>query len=273
MTFILNITVIIAVQLMLYLLFLRPKILKWGTTKAETEMSMIGDEMAPTISATRAISIDAAKSTVWHWLIQLGADRGGFFSYAFIESVLGYEKREGELKLEFNDLEVGRIIPGSIDESKSVIKFNFPVVAVEPERAFVLEEWGTFLLQVIEPEQTRLIVRTHGTKPDRLLDKVIDLFGVFAHYIMERRMLLGFKSCAETGHQLSAATDNLWLFGIFAAAIGWFVMAFMGATSLHLMLATAFAMMWLWVLLIPKPDFKMSNLLLLAEVVTLIWLF
>src|ERR1700688_3071171 len=84
-------------QLSIYDLFLKPVITTWGASKAEVSMPMAGDDKALTVTSTRAISINAAKSDVWKWLIQLGADRGGFYSYDFIEKAMGYKTRHQDL--------------------------------------------------------------------------------------------------------------------------------------------------------------------------------
>ena len=124
---------------------------------------MPGDHPAPFISSTRSITINAPISEVWDWVIQLGADRGGFYSYWFIERPLGYKYREkNRVEAEFKDMEVGRVIKASIDPSMSFIEYNFPVIAVDPGKSFVLKNWGCFLLNAIDSTRTRLIVRTHG---------------------------------------------------------------------------------------------------------------
>ena len=106
---------------------------------------MAGDNKALTITATRAILINVAKSDVWKWLIQLGADRGGFFSYDFIEEALGYKTRHQDLiKPEFKTIAVGDVVRGSIDEKSSIIPYNFRVLYVKPAETFVLDQWGTF---------------------------------------------------------------------------------------------------------------------------------
>ena len=87
---------IIFIQLIVYTVFLRPLILTWGASENEIKMPLVGDNLAPYISSTRAITINAPVSEVWKWLIQLGADRRGFFSYAFIEKALGYDTRNAD---------------------------------------------------------------------------------------------------------------------------------------------------------------------------------
>jgi hypothetical protein len=232
-------------------------------------MPLVGDDLAPGISSTRAISINAPISEVWKWVIQLGADRGGFFSYSFLEKVLGYKAREENPALEFQEMEVGRNVPGSIDESKSVIKYNFRVVAVETGKSFVLENWGTFVLKEVNSKQTRLIVRTHEpTLPD-LISKIADFFFMPLHYIMERRMLMGMKARVE-GRRLSETLDNLWLLGVFLSGVGIVVNVLFGQGVLNVSLSIIYGILWLLTFLIFEPRPKYSLSLLLLEAVTII---
>ncbi len=268
---ILNIALVINLPLLVYAVFLRPRILTWGAAADEVKMPLIGDELAPSISATRVISINAPLADVWKWVTQLGADRGGFFSYALLEKALGYEMREPEPVTKFQEMEVGRIIPASLDESKSVIKYSFPVVAVEPGKAFVLKEWGAFVLKAISPTQTRLIVRTHGHECPNLLSKVDRFVGEPLHYIMERRMLMGFKAQAETGMPLSSTADNVWLLGIFLSGIGIALLVLIGDGVQAVALSVIYGIIWLWTLLIYNPRSLFSLILFLAITVTIVW--
>jgi hypothetical protein len=71
------------------------------------------------------------------------------------------------------------------------------VARLDPQRALVLGGWGAF---VLEPKDgyTRLIVRTRGVgKPNVVLAPFGLLVFEPAHFIMERRMLLGMKERAE----------------------------------------------------------------------------
>ena len=266
---VLNIALVIGVQIIVYVVFLRSKIMAWGASADEATMPLIGDELASGISSTRAISINAPISEVWKWIIQLGADRGGFFSYLFVEKALGYKAREESPTPEFQEMEVGRNVPGSIDESKSVIKYNFQVVAIETGKSFVLENWGAFVLKEINSEQTRLIVRTHeGQLPD-LKSKVEDFIFMPLHYIMERRMLMGIKSKVE-GARLSAASDNVWLLGVLLSGIGIALTIFLGQGIQNVFLSVIYGVALLWTFLIFEPQPKYSMTLLLIETVTLI---
>jgi hypothetical protein len=267
-------TFIISLQIIVYAIFLRPIILTWGASENEVKMPLVGDSLAPYIISTRAITINTPISEVWKWLVQLGADRGGFFSYSFIEKALGYERRNGDIEPEFQDMKVGRIIPASLDESKSLIKYNFPVIAVEPGQSFVLKGWGAFVLKKINSKQTRLIVRTLGWELPNLKNIVGDFIWTPLHYIMERRMLMGFKAQAEAGAgvRLSSTSDNLWLLGVFLSGIGIAIMAFIGRDIQCTLLSAVYGIIWLWPLLIFDPRPKYSLILLLVVAVTTVWL-
>ena len=74
-----------------YILLVRPRLLRWGATEEETEEPLPGDDLIahPHLVATRAIAIHAPSADVWPWIAQLGQGRGGFYSYDFLENLLG----------------------------------------------------------------------------------------------------------------------------------------------------------------------------------------
>ena len=60
---------------------------RWGATEAEINASLAGDELVPEPASTltRAVTIDAAPEQIYPWLVQLGAGRGGYYSYTWLE--------------------------------------------------------------------------------------------------------------------------------------------------------------------------------------------
>ncbi|MFM9434737.1 hypothetical protein ACFDR9_001798 [Janthinobacterium sp. CG_23.3] len=204
-------------QLLIYSIFLKPVITTWGASKKEVSMLMAGDDKNLAITATRAISINASRSEVWKWLIQLGADRGGFYSYSFIEEALGYETRHQDaITPEFKEIKAGDLVRGSINEKHSIVPYNFEVLYVKPEETFVLDNWGTFLLEEINGQQTRFIIRTQEIAKRNVRLKIASYFEVPFHFIMERRLLMGIKARAEAGQnvELSQNKDILWFSGV-----------------------------------------------------------
>ena len=257
-----------------YHFFLKPIITAWGATPEEISMPMAGDDKACTILSTRAILINAPKSEVWKWLMQLGADRGGFYSYGFIEKVMGYKTRYPNMsKPEFGDIKEGDLIRGSIDEKSSIIPYSFKVLHVKPEETFVLENWGTFLLQAVNNHQTRLIIRTQEVKASSVWPKVTSYIIVPLHFIMERRMLIGIKMRAEevSDDSFLVTKDLLWFWGI---VFSWFLIFFLvligrGFTQ-SIFMPVFFSVCWLLVLFLLDPIFFYSILLLLSLYVSVL---
>ena len=268
------ILLILVIQFVVGVVFIKPYIFSWGATTQEVSMSMPGDHPAPFISSTRSITINAPISEVWDWVIQLGADRGGFYSYWFIERPLGYKYREkNRVEAEYKDMEVGRVIKASIDPSMSFIEYNFPVIAVDPGKSFVLKNWGCFLLNAIDSTRTRLIVRTHGQSLTNWKDHLTYFFTMPLHYLMERRMLIGIKKRSETGpgEPFSSTTDILWFLGIAISFCGVVVLLFAGTTIRSELVVVLYGVIWLLILFVadPIPMYSMAFILILG--VNILW--
>jgi hypothetical protein len=69
----------------------RAQCLRWGATDEEVGVGLPGDGLVANadLTATRAISIDAAVGDVWPWIAQIGQGRGGFYSYDVLENLIG----------------------------------------------------------------------------------------------------------------------------------------------------------------------------------------
>src|SRR4029079_11580546 len=65
----------------------------WGTTKEECAMYLPGDELLdrPVVRTTEAVWINASANAVWPWLVQMGQDRGGLYSYEALENLVGLD--------------------------------------------------------------------------------------------------------------------------------------------------------------------------------------
>ena len=267
---ILIIVFIALLQLSTYDLFLKPIITTWGASEQEVFMSMAGDDKALTITSTRAILINSSKSDVWKWLIQLGADRGGFYSYEFIEKSMGYETRHQDLiKPEFKKIAVGDLIRGSIDEKHSIIPYNFRVLYVKPEETFVLDKWGTFLLKEVNSRQTRLIIRSQEAENSNPWLKAANYIAVPLHYIMERRTLMGIKARVEAGENipLSQSEDIFWFSGIVLSGFLIVLLIFRGRGIIQgIIIPFVFSSCWLFSLLIfdPIPLYSIGLLLVMC---------
>jgi proline iminopeptidase len=217
--------------LMAYFLVIRPRLREWGADPHEAALPIPGDDLVPqpTATETRGITIDAPVSKVWPWLVQMGYERAGWYSYDALDNKGPSADR---ILPEFQTLSVGDIMPTHPGG-------GFRVEVVEPERALVLyidTELGrqqaeqaqaegkadlptpglkftgavgaaslpefsvswAFFLQPVEDGKTRLIerfrARTPGGGPANAVFGEIMGTGVV---LMTRKQMLGIKERVE----------------------------------------------------------------------------
>ena len=263
---------ILCVLVAVYALFFQSRVMGWGASREEISMSMPGDQLAARISSTRAVDINEPAPQVWQWLVQLGADRSGFFSYHFLEQALGYESKNAiDIKPEYQSMPKGRIIPASSGSGKGALdggmENGWPVVQVDPGHSFVLKGWGSFLLKQTGEDQSRLVVRTHGWDTPDLESKVYYHLMMLGHHIMERKMLLGIKARAEAGPgvELSITPDIVWLAATALCGLGLLYLVFVSRGALGFILCLVYGLLLMWILLLldPEPWYPSGLLLLL----------
>lgn len=196
----------------------RRRFTRWGATDAEVAKPLPGDELlaSPTLTTTRAVTIDAPPTVVWPWLLQMGQDRAGFYSYDWLENLVGLRFHNARTIVpEWQHLAVGdqlRSAPASAGPDA-----GFTVVAIDPGRALVtvvgdpdeavplaanppMPQGGTwaFVVEPVDGARSRLLVRFRSRfglpapaewTAARMLEPV--------HFVMERKQLLGIKHRAE----------------------------------------------------------------------------
>jgi hypothetical protein len=195
----------------------RPRLMAWGATWDEVVRPLPGDDLVanPLYVTTRAITIDAPAAAVWPWLVQLGQDRGGFYTYDWLENVFRLDIHSAaEIHPEWQHAEQG--VDGITLDPDGTMKLTFAVV--HPGRAFVLrsgapgerpQESGdffkgeiemtwAFVLEAAGPGRTRLLTRTRAAWGDNTRARLARglLLGP-AHLVMERGMLRGIKKRVE----------------------------------------------------------------------------
>jgi hypothetical protein len=209
----------IAVPALLYHGVIRPWHLCWGTIGDERTRPLPGDDFAAESNtpATHAIIINASAKEVWPWLVQMGQGRGGFYSHTWLENLVGCQmKNANQIVPEWQHLEVGDDI--ALHPKAPRLK----VIVLEENRALVLggrsddesdDEKGSnsrkyrnsvfswaFVLDERSKDHTRLIVRARGHVGTGWIASLMNyVFGEPAHFIMERKMLLGIKRRVESG--------------------------------------------------------------------------
>ncbi len=103
---------------------------EWGVEPGEAAADLPGDDLVPGPDRvmTHGITIDAAPSDVWPWLLQMGYGRGGWYSYDAIDM---RGRSHDTIVPELQALAVGDILPTHPDG-------GFVVRHLEPERALVV---------------------------------------------------------------------------------------------------------------------------------------
>jgi hypothetical protein len=199
---------------------IHPWMTNWGSTAAERQMALPGDDLHPnrTGQSTLAITINAPSDVVWQWLGQVGQDRAGFYTYTWLENLIGADIHNAdEIHPEWQHLAVGdawRLVPhdylwGLGKDAAS------PVLIIEPGHALVLEMFGAYVIVPIDEHTSRLIVRGQSGPASLVTTMVVDP----VIFTMERRMLLGIKARAEGRPDAPAALTAIAQFGWAAAGI------------------------------------------------------
>jgi hypothetical protein len=113
-----------------YFLVVRPKVKGWGVDPVEADLPLPGDDLVPEPSAieTRGITIEAPPAAIWPWLVQMGYERAGWYSYDALDNKNASADR---ILPEFQHLVPGEIMPTHPGG-------GFRIEVVEPEKALVL---------------------------------------------------------------------------------------------------------------------------------------
>jgi hypothetical protein len=178
---------------LLYVLVIASWQHRWGATDDEVARTLPGDEIAvPHVgSVTRAITIAAPPGQVWPWLVQIGLDRAGWYSYDWIDN----DGRPSADRIipEFQDLHVGHMItmmPG----------YGPRVRSFDPGRYLLAgdAEEGVWCLALAPVKDgTRLISRWRLNRKLTPANAFLMLLSDPGAFIMERKMLKGIKARAE----------------------------------------------------------------------------
>jgi hypothetical protein len=189
-----------------YLGIVRPRQLRWGATVEEAARPMPGDDLVdrPTFNATRAATIAAGPEHIWPWLLQIGINRAGWYSYDWLDN-LGRPSAT-EIIPELQRLEVGDLIPISPNGKYGLKVWNF-----KPHEWMVwVDDQGhtswLWLLDQIDQTSTRLITRIRMQYQWLRPTIAFDLLVEFGDVVMMRKCMLGIKERAEVlaGHPLDS---------------------------------------------------------------------
>lgn len=191
----------------------RPWFLHWGATSQIQTLALPGDVFTGDRGPSRAVLINAAPEEIWPWIIQLGQERGGMYSYDWLENLVQadihnvYEIRA--------DLQLPRHVGDTVWLANRT-KYNgkgYQIVAlVEPLRALVMVDgsqyarimnggkaggsWSIYLYPA-DNRSTWLIARSAAGGYSTAEKVVRYVVFELPHFIMEQKMLRTIKRLAE----------------------------------------------------------------------------
>ena len=189
----------------------------WGATEEEVAMALPGDELTPppVEQITRAITVAAPPEEVWPWLVQMGADRGGFYSYARLENLFGLDIHNADRIVdEWQQLSVGDWVWAAHNRSAGwLVEHLEPNVAlvmktadpkkgrtIRRDEGIGLEFQWTFAVRPAGPDATRLLIRERTAYGRRLTRWLMTPVGLVS-FVMTRKMLDGIRVRAESARQ------------------------------------------------------------------------
>jgi len=201
--FLLILGVILGLILLVVLLvvLLTPWMDKWRTTPAERAMSLPGDDLLadPARVANHAVTVRAAPDKIYPWILQIGADKSGMYSYTWLENLVGCKMAKDEvIRPEWQKLKEGDLMNMCAGDFAPP---PYIVARVLPNEAVIYghktgdkwEETWQFVLAPQADGTTRLITRTSTNMVGGMWEVIRPI-----SFMMERKMLLTIKSLAET---------------------------------------------------------------------------
>jgi hypothetical protein len=144
----------------------------------------------PWMAKRHEVDIDAAPEQVWPWLAQIGQDRGGFYSYEWLENLAGCEMHNADrIHPDWQHRDIGETVylaPG----------YGMPVTHFEPGRSLALKGWGSFDVEPLDAGRSRLVCRSERKRG--VGGAFYMLFVEIPHFVMERKMLVEIRRLVET---------------------------------------------------------------------------
>ncbi|HLM19385.1 MAG TPA: hypothetical protein VK549_16300 [Acidimicrobiia bacterium] len=190
-----------------YLRCIEPWFRRWGATDEEVQGPLpVDDLVEPGVTTTtRAITVRAPLQDVWPWLVQIGQDRAGFYSYTWLENFVGARMHNAyEVHPEWQERFAGDSVWLASErrfhdrgrQVAAMVKVMRALVLVSPEDWNRLQRgerargaWG-FFLEPLDDTTTRFVIRSSGGPVGTHLFDAI-------HFVMEHKMMRGLRRRAE----------------------------------------------------------------------------
>jgi hypothetical protein len=182
----------------------------WGASPDEINSELPGDDLVPEPAdgTTLAVGIAAPADRVWRWLVQIGQDRGGMYSYDWLENLIGLRIHSAvQVQDEWQHLAAGdRVVVVPEGYRPMPAGYAFRVARAAPPTSLVLRQappdhpWNgvwSFHVVPVGDDRCRLLSRarteTQAATGLRIATRAMEPVTL----VMTRRMLRGIKDRAE----------------------------------------------------------------------------
>ena len=206
-----------AAVMVVYAAWVRPRLMRWGATDDEVTGVYPGAELVPhgQRAATMAVTIDAPPDHVWPWLVQLGGDRGGWYSWDRLDN--GGRPSATKVHPEWQHLALGDYVKywtqkGPVDAWEVAALETNRFLGLrglrdlrgrlldpkQPRPSAYTEGLWAFLLKALPGERTRLVISGYQTLRPRWLEPFVN-FWLYIPVVwpMQARMLAVLKRNIE----------------------------------------------------------------------------
>jgi hypothetical protein len=220
---------IILAAIAAYNFAVRPWFLHWGTAAEDRTRPLLGDDawIGGAVTGTRAVTVEAPPEKVWPWLIQIGQERAGFYSYAWLENLtLADIHNTFEVRPEWQDRQAKDLVRGvktgyMFGLMKKTFVPGWRISFVAPGQAMTLRNWGTFALEPNGAGGTRFFARSRSEPVPGVVGRLLGFWLLDpAHFIMEKKMMIEIKRLAEGRPGPPWWLEGLATAGFAAAAFG-----------------------------------------------------
>jgi hypothetical protein len=174
-------------------LLYQPWLTQWGSTVAEQTAPMAGDSLVVGGRRwTRSVTIDVPPERVWPWLVQVGVDKGGFYTFDWAENLFGDPIHNADrIHPEWQNLRPGDAVWPASDGDPRIAD-----VVAAPGLLVLSGDQGNWswatTLQPVPGGRTRVVTRMLSTAKGQL-GPLLDP----ADLIVFPRVLVGLKQRAE----------------------------------------------------------------------------
>jgi hypothetical protein len=191
----------IGILILIVMFALLPWMDRWGATEDEIAAAFSGDELvsSPRLVYTRAVTVNASSEQIYPWIAQLGADKGGMYSYTWLEALIQCPQTNADrIHDEWQDIQVGNKVLMCPDPNAPPA---YEVAKIEPNRAIVLGHkedgsWSDVWQFILVPRTsytTRLVIRSRSSLEGWFWDAIRP-----GEFFMMSRMMLTLKKRAES---------------------------------------------------------------------------